>query len=149
MADQPASSVVSGILERLNTIDEEETTLTAESDMLWKQLYELIDDTVGADEPYRWTHPDLKKTIGRVIANNSPVLDQDVLKASLPTSQWKLCTKQKQVFDLGRLTDAVVDGKISKDDVNAATTTKPPTARKHFKAASKDELKALATAKAS
>jgi hypothetical protein len=149
MADQPASSVVSGILERLDKIQEEETKLSTESDMLWKRMYDLIDDTVGEGEPYRWTHPTLKKTIGRVMANNSPMLDQNVLKASLKSDQWKLCTKQQQVFDLERLTTAVADGKIDKGDVAAATTTKPPTARKHFKAASKDELKALEAAKLS
>ena len=138
-----AIGIAKGILERLKEIDEEQTRLGAETDMLWSRMYAFINDTVGEGQPYRWTHPNLKWTIGRVMAENSPRLDPEALRAAIPTSQWKLCTKQERIFNLDRLTDAVADGKISKDDVAAATTTKPSTERKHFKAASKDELKKL------
>ncbi len=149
MGTTPSNSVVKGIVERLQDIQTEKTTIEAEEAMLWKQFYGLIDDTVGEDEPFRWTHPDLLLTIGRVMATNSPRLDQADLKSLLPTSQWKLCTKQEQVFNLERLTAAVADGKVSKDDVAEATTQKPPTARKHFKPASKAELAEIAKEKLS
>ncbi len=138
-----ATGIAKGILERLKIIGEEQTKLAAETDMLWSRMYAFIDDVAGENQAYRYTHPTLKWTIGRVIAENSPRLDPEALKTSLPTDQWKLCTKQQRVFDLDRLTEAVAEGKISKDDVASATTTKPPTSRKHFKAASKDELKKL------
>jgi hypothetical protein len=135
--------MVRGIVERLKTISEEVITLGAEEEMLWKQFYGFIDDAVGADQPYRWTHPDLKMTIGRVMAENSPRLDVGRLEEILTDDEWRLCTKQVRIFDADRLTAEVAAGGIKKDDVQAATSQKPPTSRKHFRSASKDELKKL------
>lgn len=137
------SQMVRGIIERLKTIGEEVTTLGAEEGMLWEQFYGFIDDAVGVDQPYRWTHPDLKMTIGRVIAENSPRLDVEKLEGILTADEWKLCTKQVRVFDADRLTTEVAAGNIKKEDVQAVTSQKPPTSRKHFRPASKDELKQL------
>ncbi len=135
-----AQGMVNGIVERLAAIVEEKTTLEAEEQMLWDQFYGFINDTVGEGEPYRWTHPTLKLTIGRVMADNSPKLDVEALEGILLPKEWQLCTKQIRSFDLERLEEAVAAGKIKRDDVTAATTTKDPTARKHFKPASKAEL---------
>ncbi len=143
------TQMVKGIVERLKDISEEKTTLEAEETMLWAKFYGYVDDTEGEGQPYRWTHPDLKWTIGRVMAENSPRLDETRLKEQLTETQWQMCTKQIRAFDLDRLTDAVAGQKIDKEDVVAATTTKPPTARKHFKAASKAELQTLEEAKLS
>lgn len=135
--------VVRGIVERLAQIEQATTKLEAEQDMLWRQFYGLVDDTVGADQPYRWTHPTLKITIGRVIAENSPRLDEAALEKSLTEEQWRICTRQMRVFDMERLTKAVAEDQIQQADVQAATSQKSPTARKHFKPASKAELKEL------
>lgn len=142
-------TMVQGIVERLHSIGEEKTTLEAEEAMLWAQFYGFIDDTVGQERAYRWTHPELKLTIGRIMADNSPRLDEHKLKEQLTDDQWQICTKQIRAFDLERLTVAVAEDKINKDDVIAATITKPSTARKHFKPASKAELQALEEAKLS
>lgn len=139
--------IVQGIVERLKVIGDEIITLDSESDMLWGQFYALVDDIAGEDEGYRWTHPQLRMTIGRVMAENSPRLDEGKLKETLTDEQWQICTKQIRAFDLERLTTAVSNGDIAKEDVEEATTQKPPTARKHFKSASKEELKALEAAK--
>ena len=137
------SQMVRGIIERLKTIGEEVNTLGAEEEMLWKQFYGFIDDAVGVDQPYRWTHPDLKMTIGRVMAENSPRLDTKILQSALSTEEWQLCTKQIRAFDLEKLEAAIAAGTIKKQDVAMATTAKDPTARKHFRPASRDELKQL------
>lgn len=139
--------IINGIVERLKTIEDEMVTLESEKDMLWSQFYGLVDDLVGEGEGYRWTHPKLKMTIGRVMAENSPRLDEGKLKEILSDDQWQICTKQIRAFDLDRLTVAVSNGDIAKEDVEEATTQKPPTARKHFKGANKDELKTLEAAK--
>ncbi len=137
------TQMVKGIVERLKTINEEKTTLGAEETMLWEQFYDFINDTVGEGKAYRYTHPELKQTIGRIMAENSPRLDEEKLEAVLTDDEWRTVTKQVRIFDLERLTEQVAGGKINKDDVASATTQKPPTARKHFKPASKAELAEL------
>ena len=139
------TQIVRGIVERIAEIREATTALEAEQNMLWTQFYGYIDDTHGAGEPFRWTHPDLKITIGRVMAENSPILDQGKLQEILTPEEWQAVTKQVRSFDLDRLEAQVGAGKIKADDVAEATTQAPPTTRKHFKPASKTELLELAS----
>ena len=135
---------IAGIVERMAELDEEITARQGEQAMLWKRIYEMADEIAGAEQAWRWVHPTLKRTIGRTMAENSPQLDQAVLQGWVTDEQWQICTKQVRTFDLERLTAAVAAGTIDKTDVEEATSQKPPTTRKHWKVASKDELAALA-----
>lgn len=136
MSEVPA---IHAIVEQVKGIREQRETLDIEEDMLWKHVFDIADDIEGPEKPYRYTHRELLLTIGRVMAENSPRLDEEKLKEILTDEQWIICTKQERVFDIERLTIAVAKGVISKEDVESATEQKPPTARKHFKPANKEE----------
>lgn len=144
-----ADPEIRGVLERIHRLRGEVEEREGEEAVLWKRVYAMADEIAGEDESWRWTHPQLKWTIGRIMAENSPRLDPAKLELSLTEEQWRQCTRQVRIFDLERLTEMVNKELISQDDVNAATEQKPPTSRKHFKAASKDELRKLAEEAAS
>jgi len=133
-----------GIAKRLKELKTEKRELNEEEDLLFDRLHEIADDEVGEMNPYRYTSRDDQWTVGRIIAQNSPRIDEEALEKELSHAQWILVTRQERVLDLPLLELALTRGDVPVEIVQKVSHTPDPTVRKINQTATAGDMKGAA-----
>lgn len=134
------SEELQAIIRQTKKIRDSKQDLDQEEKLLWDRFFEICDDIAGDQQNYRFTDPELGLFIAREMHQAAPKLKIDELQKDLTPEQWKLCTRQEQVFNIDRLEVAVASGGINGDRVVNATEFYEPVPHKKFGAATRKDL---------
>lgn len=131
------------ILRKIMWLKERLAEVQAELDLNWDRFNEIAIDIAGEDETYKYVDSELKMVLSRQVAR-SDRLDEAKLFQDLPKEQWMEITKVERHIDNDLLERAVAQGRVETEVVAAARIVKFTPSRIGPKAASKDDLAALA-----
>src|SRR3990167_733294 len=128
------------IIKKVTRIRGAKKRLDDQETELWKRVYEIADDVAGPGQSYKFTDPELEKTIGREMHTQSPRIIVEKLQAALNHEQWLLATREERVVDTTKLEKGVTSGKIPIETVQECTEHPDPIPHKKFGNASKADM---------
>ena|SRR3990167_9740474 len=131
------------IIKKVTRIRGAKKRLDDQESELWKRVYEIADDIAGPGQSYKFTDPELEKTIGREMHTQSPRIVVEKLQAALTYEQWLLATREERVVDAVKLEKGVATGKIPVEIVQECTEHPNSIPHKKFGSASKADMEKI------